>query len=72
MSDDGGREVPIERLIPSLLVRDMDASLAFYSDVLGFRITGRTLDEHPPGWAEVSRGGATLRMGPRGHALRAP
>ncbi|MEM1249381.1 MAG: VOC family protein [Acidobacteriota bacterium] len=47
------------RVTPSLLVRDLEESLAFYA-LLGFHVTGR----HPEGtqatWSEVQRDGAKL------------
>lgn len=49
------------RLVPSLLVNDMEATLDYYIEVLGFRLTGR----HPttgPSWAEVSRDGITFQF----------
>lgn len=46
--------------IPSLLVTDLAATLAFY-ERLGFAVRGRS--DHDGGqWAEVRRGGATLQF----------
>src|SRR5215475_14596073 len=48
------------RLVPALLVRDMEETLAFYRK-LGFRLIGC----HPPGmptWAEVSRDSVTFQF----------
>jgi len=42
------------RIVPSLLVRDMNETLAFYEQ-LGFAVTGCDGDESNAGWAEVSR-----------------
>ena len=43
-----------QKLVPALLVRDMDETLVFY-ERLGFHITGRFPDGSTPGWAEVTR-----------------
>ncbi len=50
-----------QRLVPSLLVRDMPASLAFYRK-LGFEVTGCHPDSQQPTWAEVSRDGVALQF----------
>ncbi len=51
--------MPLQQLIPSLLVRDMAATLAFYQR-LGFQITGRSEDVPAPDWAEVTRDDVVL------------
>ncbi|MGE0442224.1 MAG: VOC family protein [Gemmatimonadales bacterium] len=48
-------------VVPSLLVRDMAATLAFYRQ-LGFELTGRSNDTEPPTWAEVRRDAASLQF----------
>jgi len=42
------------RIVPALLVRDMQETLAFYR-TLGFRLTGCHPDQDEPTWAEVGR-----------------
>ena len=49
------------RLVPSLLVSDLEATLAFYNH-LGFARTGVFPDEDAPIWAEVTRGGIVLQF----------
>jgi catechol 2,3-dioxygenase-like lactoylglutathione lyase family enzyme len=49
------------RLIPSLLVRDMAVTLAFYRR-LGFEPVGFMPDAENPEWAEVQRDGVTLQF----------
>lgn len=45
-------------LTPSLYAPDLQATLAFYVDVLGFQQTGGY--EDPPIWAELTRGEARI------------
>ncbi len=49
------------RVVPSLLVRDMAETLAFYAR-LGFRATGWTPEQAAPVWAEVQRDAAVLQF----------
>lgn len=48
------------RVVPSLLVRELVATLQFYQDVLGFSVTGLYPDADQPIWAEVARDGVAL------------
>ncbi len=48
------------RLVPALLVRDMDKTLEFYQR-LGFTVTGKSQEE-PPSWAEVTRDGIVFQF----------
>lgn len=49
------------RIIPSLLVRDMQVTLNFYKK-LGFTVTGCDGDESAASWAEVSRESIVLQF----------
>ena len=49
------------RLVPSLLVRDLEATFAFYRR-LGFSRTGVFPDEDAPFWGEVARDGIALQF----------
>lgn len=49
------------RIVPSLLVRDLPVTLAFY-ERLGFRLTGCDGERGAVGWAEVTRDGIVLRF----------
>lgn len=49
------------RLVPALLVRDMDETLEFYR-TLGFRLTGSYPTRSDPTWAEVQRDSVTLQF----------
>jgi catechol 2,3-dioxygenase-like lactoylglutathione lyase family enzyme len=50
------------RVIPSLLARDLDETLRFYQEVLGFEITGLHPQDAEPFWAEVTRDGASIHF----------
>lgn len=50
-----------QRLVPALLVRNMDETLAFYQQ-LGFQLTGRRPSETAPNWAEVKRDSVVLQF----------
>lgn len=50
------------RIVPSLMVRDLDESLDFYVEKLGFEVTGRYPDVGEPDWAEVRRDGVILQF----------
>ncbi len=50
-----------QRLVPALLVKDMDETLAWYRR-LGFELTGSDSEEKPVAWAEVARDGVTLQF----------
>lgn len=49
------------RLVPSLLVRDLEATFAFY-DRLGFTRTGVFPEDGVPIWGEVARDGVALQF----------
>lgn len=51
----------LERFVPSLLIRDMAETLAFYRR-LGFSVTGCDGAETTSTWAEVSRGQITFQF----------
>jgi catechol 2,3-dioxygenase-like lactoylglutathione lyase family enzyme len=50
--------IEVERAIPTLFVRDLDASVAWYERVFGFRATFRIAD-----YAGLSLGGAYIHLG---------
>lgn len=50
--------IDIERAIPTMFVRDLDAACSWYERVLGFRTTWRHGD-----FAGLSRGGAVIMLG---------
>jgi uncharacterized glyoxalase superfamily protein PhnB len=50
--------IEVERAIPTMFVRDVDAACAWYERVLGFKVTFRV-----SGYAGLSRGGAHVHLG---------
>ena len=52
--------IQVERAIPTMFVRDLDAAIAWYERVLGFRVTFRIADPH---YAGLSLGGAHIHLG---------
>ena len=50
------------RVVPSLLARDMGETRRFYVDGLGFRVTGSYPDEETPAWLELTRDGVSLQF----------
>ena len=49
------------RVVPSLLVRDMEETLAFYR-LIGFHVAGTHPDREAPTWAEVKRNEVALQF----------
>ena len=47
------------RLTPILITEDMDATIAFYRDVLGFKVTAQIPDENPT-WCFLFRDDAAI------------
>ena len=54
--------IDIRGLAPLFEVFDMPASLAFYRDKLGFRVTGDSGQGDESGWVMLELGGATLML----------
>jgi catechol 2,3-dioxygenase-like lactoylglutathione lyase family enzyme len=50
--------IDVERAIPTMFVRDLDAACGWYERVLGFRVTFRL-----PEYAGMARGGAVIHLG---------
>ena len=50
------------RIVPSLMVRDLDETLDFYVEKLGFEVSGRYPEVGEPDWAEVERDGVVLQF----------
>jgi catechol 2,3-dioxygenase-like lactoylglutathione lyase family enzyme len=52
----------IHNLTPLLSVADIEQSVAFYCDVLGFRLSDRWAPEGRLAWCRVERGGSALML----------
>jgi catechol 2,3-dioxygenase-like lactoylglutathione lyase family enzyme len=50
------------RLVPSLLAREIVETVRFYTEILGFRLTGRHPDKEHPEWVELTRDGVALQF----------
>lgn len=50
------------RVVPSLMVQDLDQTLDFYVEKLGFEVTGRYPEAGEPVWAEVRREAVALQF----------
>lgn len=47
---------------PLLMVRNLKESIDFYTDVLGFTVTGTWPQDGEPFWASLTAGGASLML----------
>jgi catechol 2,3-dioxygenase-like lactoylglutathione lyase family enzyme len=54
-----GSSATFSRLTPILITDDMDATIAFYRDILGFRVTAQIPDENPT-WCFLLRDDAAI------------
>jgi uncharacterized glyoxalase superfamily protein PhnB len=51
-----GRTAPVlKKLTPNLMVEDIDATLPFYTDVLGFTVVTTVPEQSPLAWAMLQR-----------------
>jgi lactoylglutathione lyase len=55
-------EVGVQQLVPLLVVRDMDASLRFYIDGLGFTMSDKWTPEGKVRWCWLDHGNASLML----------
>ena len=58
----GDSVTEVREVVPFLAVADMNASLAFYVDGLGFSMEGRWVDEGVLRWCRLRLGGASLML----------
>ena len=58
----GGRPVILDRLVPLLNVEDVEASLDFYRNALGFTVDNRHDDRGKPIWAAIRHGEIALML----------
>lgn len=59
-------------LIPMLICRDVQASVRFYCDVLGFRVKDEMADVGKTGWASIECGRAALMLASPTYVPEAP
>jgi|CXWL01.1.fsa_nt_gi catechol 2,3-dioxygenase-like lactoylglutathione lyase family enzyme len=59
---DAERVSAVREVWPLLVVRDIEASVRFYRDALGFRVEGRAESDGGLFWCRVSRGGASVML----------
>ena len=52
----------VREVVPFLAVAELQASLAFYVDGLGFAMEGKWVDEGVLRWCRLRRGGASLML----------
>lgn len=56
-----------DRIMPSLLVTDLEQTLTFYQDVLGFAVNDLESEGHGPSWAIVTRGDVAIQFFSHSH-----
>jgi lactoylglutathione lyase len=62
MADRSMSQVGVQQLVPLLMVRSMEASLRFYVDGLGFRMTNQWTPEGRIRWCWLEHGTAALML----------
>ena len=50
------------RVVPSLLAVDLAETIRFYTEKLGFEVSGRFPEQGPASWAELRRDGVFLQF----------
>ena len=55
-------EVNVEQAVPFFMISNMEKSLRFYTDGLGFAMTKKWIDEGKLRWCWLQLGGATLML----------
>jgi catechol 2,3-dioxygenase-like lactoylglutathione lyase family enzyme len=56
------RAVIVHQIWPLLVVRDIDRSVEFYRDRLGFSVVGQAESEGRMYWCRLERGGASIML----------
>jgi lactoylglutathione lyase len=62
MADAAAVEPNIQQAVPFFWVRDIDASVTFYVDGLGFRLTNKWVDHGTLRWCRLKLGGAAIML----------
>ena len=63
---------PFLDLVPLLMCADVQASIRFYTDVLGFEVTGRQDDVGATGFAALANGRARVMLASPTYVPKAP
>ncbi len=50
----------LKQLTPNLMTEDVDRTIAFYTDILGFTLKSKYPEEGAAVWAELTRDGVTV------------
>ena len=62
MGDEAKTEPNVKQTVPFFAVSDMEASVRYYVDGLGFEMTQKWIDEGQLRWCWLERGGAALML----------
>jgi catechol 2,3-dioxygenase-like lactoylglutathione lyase family enzyme len=62
VSQNGNDKPNVKQAVPFFAVSDMEASLRFYVDGLGFEMTNKWIDEGKIRWCWIERGDAALML----------
>ena len=62
MNSETNTETNVQQAVPFFAVSDMQASVRYYVDGLGFEMTKRWIDEGVLRWCWLERGGAALML----------
>ncbi len=62
MTADASAEINVQQAVPLFLVAKMEASLQFYVDRLGFKMTNKWIDDGKLRWCWLELGGASLML----------
>lgn len=67
VEDSAGRAHLTDRIMPSLLVHNLEETLVFYQDVLGFAVNDLESEGFGPSWAIVSRDDVSIQFFSHSH-----
>ena len=72
MTESRGAPASFLDLVPMLMCADVQASIRFYTDILGFEVTGRMDDVGATGFASLANGAARLMLASPTYVAEAP
>ena len=67
VDEHGSRARLADRIIPSLLVHNLEETLDFYQNILGFTVSDLESEGHGPSWAIVERDGVAIQFFSNSH-----